>query len=368
MININQRKKDLEERTLGEGAYGKVSSVRGDPTKAKKSFESTRDLVPEAAMLLYLRDVPNILRIVNFNVEGKIIISERWDQSLRTLISTRSLSYQQKLIIFKDILVGLSNLHGMNIVHGDLKMSNILIKRIDSTYRACICDVGLTSLTKYAKISMTADIYRPSKLVRYYSHDMFGLCVSMCKVFGNIKIDGGKSEKQLSNGRTSQEIRSLIQKCTNFPNKKIREVLLSLVPNNPLLCPTANDILRIVFDEEKVIVVKPSYQTYDNISTKEIVEYVHTSIIGLCKTYSIKRDIKCSAVVLNHINGPDFSGDYELCIISTLVIFSSLFGSELPFSTAEAIRTCRGKFNRLQIHSTTTDLLNSRNYRNHMLS
>lgn len=367
------------ENTLGKGTYGKVTTCNDDDTLAKKSYSLSSELIQEAIILIYLKDIPCTLRIRDFDIPKKFIIFDRWNMSLRQAITTVKFTYNQKLDIFRDILIGLGHIHSLDITHGDLKMSNILINinrernahesgnHGEYTVSACICDVGLSSLSKYAKISRTADSYRPKKIFRSYSHDMFGLCVTMCKVFGGIPITGGKTEEELSKGRESEEIQFLIKHCNKFPNDKIKKILLSLVPNDPSKCPTAKQILNSLFGIS-IKKQKKLYEIYENRLSDEIILYVTNTICGFCKSYNINRDLRCIAVTLNYLNNSNFNDDnYEIYILSSLIIFSSVFGSKPIFDTNAAISSYGKEISRYKIHKYTRKLLKSTNYINHMM-
>lgn len=55
------------------------------------------------------------------------------------------LTWEQKLEMAKDIAEGLSYLHDKNIIHGDIKPSNVLVS---SKYRCKLSDFGISSIMK----------------------------------------------------------------------------------------------------------------------------------------------------------------------------------------------------------------------------
>jgi serine/threonine protein kinase len=55
--------------------------------------------------------------------------------------------------ILRDIANGMNYLHGQNIVHGDLKSHNILLR--ENTYQAVICDFGLSKTLTVAQSHKT---------------------------------------------------------------------------------------------------------------------------------------------------------------------------------------------------------------------
>lgn len=363
----------LTNMELGKGTYGMVTVDKNNPNLAVKKFTVTAELVQEASMLLYLRGIPNVLKINSFNIGNKTITSEKWDTTLKETIYKSKLSRSQKLTIFEDLLTGLAHMHSLDVVHGDFKLSNILVNynphaNHNEMYRACICDVGLTSLSQYAKVTRTADPYRPAKPKRHYSHDMFGLCVSMCKLFAGISIMGGKTEEQISKGRWPSELRELIlNNSDKFYSKELRDLLLSFVPDDSSQCLTATNALSNFFGIRISNIRKPNYQIYSPILSSEMTTYVENSIVGLYKEFGFNRNLRCLVVTMNHFNNPSFSGDYQLYIVASIIIYYSLFGGERAFNTNTALEACDNRFTRLEIHNATKNLLSSQNYLNHTL-
>ncbi|MFH1461570.1 MAG: protein kinase [bacterium] len=70
----------------------------------------------------------NIISMINFSNEFKVIILEIGEMNLLSLVTNKKLTLIEKLKLFKDITKGLQYLHNNELIHGDLKRSNIIIK------------------------------------------------------------------------------------------------------------------------------------------------------------------------------------------------------------------------------------------------
>ena len=218
---------------LGEGTYGQVFERNGIAVKKLKYFNS---LIQETCILKIMRDSQYIVNIKSYDIEEGEIELELHNISLKDHMNSLDcrLYGQEKIKIFLDVLQGLNDLHHRDIVHSDLKPSNILISF--NPVRAVLCDFGLSSINGHSKVYHTAKICRPLGVDRdldnyekskEYCHDMYGLTVTFLQFFGNIK---------LTNIVSKRELKSLIRR--NIKIAKIREILLNCL-NNIEDIPTA---------------------------------------------------------------------------------------------------------------------------------
>lgn len=105
----------------------------------------------------------------------------------------KSFSFQEKVKIAKDLLVGLKGLHEMNLVHRDLKRDNVFVDKKGGDIKAVVSDLGQGCSTKEAKgkIPNATRLYAPPEAfnedlnkIDYKKSDIFSLaCVIYELVF-----------------------------------------------------------------------------------------------------------------------------------------------------------------------------------------
>ncbi len=102
-----------------------------------------------------LSDCPQILNVIDFDIETSSYLMEQADMNLLTyLLSEIELSFEEKMIIITDILKGMNYAHENSIIHRDLHLGNVL--KIGKDF--VICDFGLSkdlSILKSLKTSYT---------------------------------------------------------------------------------------------------------------------------------------------------------------------------------------------------------------------
>ena len=95
---------------------------------------------------------------------------KRWNCSLSDIITKNieniknkkhSLTDEQKVVIFYNILKGLCHIQSYYIIHADLRSANILVNK--NYDMIAIADFGLTSIDDCAKVRQTAKPFKPIK-------------------------------------------------------------------------------------------------------------------------------------------------------------------------------------------------------------
>lgn len=361
------RKEEEEERPynfIGKGGFGYVVYDPNDETKAIKQLKRVNDQIQEVALMVYFRKSPYIINMHSFNISKLQITTERWSCDLRYALVKTRMSYMDKMKVFRDVLIGLSHMQSRQVLHSDLKLSNILVNL--NNHSACITDMGLTSLISYAKIHNTATTYRPVKPKHTIGHDIFSLCILCSFMFGEIPIphkpEGVKiPDRELQ--RSPSELREQIMNSTKFENETIRDIVYSMAKDDLRQCPTASEILMRVAGIQ-VELAQETIHLYENTLDPEMMKYLMNSIIALSGHYQIKRPKRIYMVLLNYFNSPKFEGtedDYRLYIVTTMIIFSSLFGGD-GFGIGHAIEASNNTVNENQINNTLNILLKDKNF------
>ena len=73
---------------------------------------------------------PNIVQLLGLVCEPNnygIVLEYMENGDMKDYLETNPLSWQEKLHLVKGVVLAMSYLHSQNIIHGDLKMQNVLI-------------------------------------------------------------------------------------------------------------------------------------------------------------------------------------------------------------------------------------------------
>lgn len=160
---------------LGKGSFGTVYARNG---LACKEFKSFNHMIHEYVIMKYIEECPYFVKVLDIDMNKLSIYMEIYDDNLKIalknqmLISTKNMDKTIKSILFAMIY-----LHERDIIHGDIKLKNILVKL--NPFDVVLADFGLTNISKYAKIWSTTPIYREKNPTKNYSHDIysFGICL-----------------------------------------------------------------------------------------------------------------------------------------------------------------------------------------------
>ncbi|KAK7037712.1 hypothetical protein VNI00_010938 [Paramarasmius palmivorus] len=119
-----------------------------------------KDYLHEAIIWRQLKH-PNLLPCLGLyyldNTRGRICLVSPWleNGNLAQFLRNPSQGSLNRPQLMYDIASGLSHLHALKIIHGDLKDFNILIT---SSYRACIADFGLSTVADSQVLSVTSSL------------------------------------------------------------------------------------------------------------------------------------------------------------------------------------------------------------------
>ncbi|CCF57938.1 hypothetical protein KAFR_0D02900 [Kazachstania africana CBS 2517] len=215
-----KRKSSVYDRILqvGEGTYGKVYKAKNNNSNElvalkKLRLNNEREGFPITSIreikLLQSFNHDNVSTIREIMVENsKVVymIFEYADNDLSGLLLNKSIeiSDSQKKHIFRQLLSGLNYLHKNNVIHRDIKGSNILVNNKGNLK---ITDFGLArkipSISKNDQNDYTNRVitlwYRPPELLlgttNYsYEVDMWGCGCLLMELYNSTAIFQGSSE------------------------------------------------------------------------------------------------------------------------------------------------------------------------------
>ena len=241
ILNISSENKNVSN-VLGRGSYGIVIKRGNEAVKRFTSDDPGREsslfnsFIRELCIIKYFNNSDYTVNLHSYNLREKEMVMELYDCTLKEYI-IYNFTFEEKERIFINVVRGLLDLHSKDIIHSDIKLSNILIN-LDSL-KVVLCDFGLSGVKNYAKMYNVAPVSRPDiSFPGYeYTHDMFGLCVSFLQVFGDIQL-----KRNFILNMTRERLRKCINKVID--NYKVRKILLGCIKDNPEDIFTASDILR----------------------------------------------------------------------------------------------------------------------------
>ena len=119
------------QELLGRGGYGQVHrSLIAGKQVATKAFASKSCAMREVAVAASFEPHPNIIRLLDVHIQGKMVylVYPLYPGTLAILTRapSRSLEPEELFHIAKCLLGGLRRLHEAGVIHTDLKPSNIL--------------------------------------------------------------------------------------------------------------------------------------------------------------------------------------------------------------------------------------------------
>lgn len=329
---------------IGSGAYGMVFMREG---MAIKKFTKLSHLIQEYVALYYLQDCKNIVRVLGVDFSNLELMMELYDHSLRKYLEEND--HPETMKIIHGILLGLVELHDRELVHGDIKPGNILIKK--DPLKIVLGDCGFVSIAKYAKVERTAVVYRDSVIDHDSSHDMFSLGICILEMVGEIKI---------YRQPTHTELMELIHE--KVKSKDFQKIIYNLVREDKKNRPTSRELLFTLFQENPPRWTEPQYQGLV-ITKKE-----HTLIRSLMKENShirkINRAKKGYAALVTYLNKNEVDSEhYKVYTLITIMILSSVFGNT-GFREQEIIKGTSKKYTITFIHKALKDMLSDKDFVN----
>lgn len=304
---------------LGEGTYGTVRLENGT---AVKTFHKLPRLVQEYAALVYLKDCPHIVKPLKVKYKKNELVMELYDTSFRKWLDSGGLfNYKGTMLIIRDILLGLIELHDRGLAHGDIKPGNILVN--ENPLRAVLGDAGFVSVQKYAKVKRTAPTYRDPNEHFSTAHDIYSLGIILVEIFGKIKL------------LRQHEYKEIWKIAKEHLDDDECEIVLEMLNDKHSKRPSAREVLDRLFNMRV-----PEYSTSDITITPRIsdtdLQKMRTRIMKTCDDFKISRgNIGFYALVAYFSNSDSsmssdsdkshpFSSSLHEVII--LMILTALFG------------------------------------------
>lgn len=368
---------------LGRGSYGEVT-VRNN--RAVKKFARLSHIIQEYSALRYLKDCKYIVKVKDVNFEELELEMELYDKSLKKWLQEKRdkgiLNREELMLIIKDILLGLIELHDRQLAHGDLKPGNILIK--ENPLKTVLGDCGFVSIAKYSKAERTAELYRDPIVQKDLSHDMFSLGICLLEMLANIKIN---------RQATYKELRKIVNDV-DITHSRDKHIISLLLQEDRTKRPSARFVLNYLFKISPKQWIKPVYYVSEGslsdnkniIIENNILEQArsdhfknilnkidhHQKILSFMKhsviEYNINRGKKGYYALICYLDKHNINPKlYKIHIYVVLMILSSIFGESKPGFREDDILQLYSDTNLKQIHSLLYNLLSDKLFINLLL-
>jgi serine/threonine protein kinase len=321
---------------LGSGAYGSVF-VRDD--KAVKTFSKLSHLIQEYLALRYLDDCEYVVHAKGVDFAHMELEMELYDCSLRKWLELQHEKRDQDksyslemmraniMIILRDVLIGLVELHDRELAHGDLKPGNILIRK--EPLKAVLGDCGFVSVAKYAKVDRTAAIYRDPIIGHDRSHDMFSFGICFLEMIAEIKINRQP---------TYEELKSIVK--SKIENPEHRKIIYNLLHEDKERRPDSRSLLYRLFKQNPTKWVRPNMAS-PNIQDEK---HIRSLMKNTSYEFGIHRGKKGYGALLSYIDNHNIPSKYHhIYAAVTLMILSSIFGKS-GFREQEAMSLCEDRY------------------------
>jgi len=136
------------------------------------------------------------------------------------------------MLIIKQALLGIIEMHERGIVHAMIIPRNIFVKNISDDIECCnnikvaLGNFELSGTPESAKCSRTARNYRFEPYVNDYSHDMYSFGVVMLQFLGNIMLN--------TNFKNDEQVKQVVgEVIIDVDNNNLKEVIIKLLSSDP---------------------------------------------------------------------------------------------------------------------------------------
>ena len=253
---------------LGKGGFGVVyagEDANGDPIAVKK-FDLGHPLAPSPDKVLREVQIGDriaaesrtyLLPAIDHFMDGTtlLLVMERGERSLQDALDA-GISEDEKLQAFRDVASGLMELHGIPVLHRDLKPQNVL--RRDGVWK--LADFGIARDLDESTATLTwkgagtpyymAPELFASPFTATVKSDLYALgCIGYQLFVGSVPFDAADAHELMRQHREEA-----VPTMPSSVNVTIRRVVMRLLEKDPNWRPQD---ARAVLDELKRVVLGP---------------------------------------------------------------------------------------------------------------
>lgn len=349
---------DHQSPLLGKGMFG---SVYKEGNKAVKKFAETDSkgtplqeiMIQEVILLSYISSSPFVVSMKEFSLDHMEIKLELYDMNLTEALKTYKFTHENHKTVYRDVLKGVSHMHSLDLVHCDIKQSNILVRLNPLT--AVVSDLGLSSLSRYGRFTQTPIGYRrpDSMLVSAHrhklKHDYYSLAVMGAELFGCTRF---KTQQ------TPEELQLSIQSMSIIP-APIKSMLIefSKLDSKITICSYLRDMFDVPMSVS--LIAMPVIDMSPNILPKEHDLYLKNTMEKMCTECKIRKWHKGYNLLKERFNNKKYTPvrpqEYILYIACTMLILSNIFGE--PGFNYKSVQVATGGKDKVDINRVMTDII-----------
>lgn len=194
---------------VGSGAHGQVY-VKSH--SAIKTGMEAKQVIREVALMRRCRAIKNVVTIKSFSLSKGQITMERYEQNLDNWARTKP-SKIDIVTVLEQLFYGLYDIHKLNVVHSDIKPTNILIRT--KPLSVAIGDFGNSSLVGYARSDKTSPFYRDPMQSKTKAHDIYSLGVCIKRIYYLAKKDNLSTKLRIDTAAVPKAYRKIVKRMLN---------------------------------------------------------------------------------------------------------------------------------------------------------
>ncbi len=243
-------------------------------------------------------------------------------------INIENLTFNQMLVILKDILEAMKDLHGTNIIHRDIKPENIIITKNNN---AILIDYNIARIFDGSKNKDTT-LYGTEY---YASPEQYG---SIQTSFSSDIYSFGKTIKEVfKDHKDYSKIRNIINKCLEFdPNNRYKNVeeILNILDSGEKSNNKAFKVISIVLlligvilEFEKSIIYAADNNINNVVLYLDVISIIIVSFILVVLLFKLKIFNKQSSILKLVVN--EFI--FLFLMASFMVLVEAIFSLIIKF-------------------------------------
>jgi serine/threonine protein kinase len=221
---------------IGEGSYGRVVSLGND--NCEKIFKGSdfKVFIRESYFLSYMRQIDSVVDIIEISKNKEentySIVMPVSGVNLRNWLLSRRKGYKSRVKIVVKIIQAVADIHGKcGVIHGDIKLENILIDREDNIR---LIDFGLSGYPGYSLSEYGSTMYKPPVTTKSFGDDIYSLGIVISEM-----LVGDPFPRPLNSTHLNNAINMAVEKkIMGSDGKDWKELIFTMMGEVPQARPS----------------------------------------------------------------------------------------------------------------------------------